>query len=177
MKDLREPDRSECRRWNREVLAWLRRHHEISAVYVSAISGSSWVPAGGRGEYATAVSGFARAWKALPSSVERVIVLRDTPKASTATAPCVERARSAHRRAGIACALPRRRAIVGDPAATAAARYRRDRASVVDLNRFICDARECFPVVGGALVFKDEHHMTAVFAATLAPYLRRALEG
>ena len=49
------------------------------------------------------------------------------------------------------------------------------RARVVDLTPFFCGERSCRPVVGGALVYKDEDHMTPVFAATLAPYLREAL--
>ena len=65
---------------------------------------------------------------------------------------------------------------MADPAAVAAARFEADRAAVADLTRLICDARLCYPVVGGALVYKDEHHLTAVYAATLAPYLQRAVD-
>jgi len=43
------------------------------------------------------------------------------------------------------------------------------------MNDFICDARWCYPVVGGALVFKDRNHLTEVFARTLGPYLARAI--
>ncbi len=39
----------------------------------------------------------------------------------------------------------------------------------------MCSTRLCFPVVGGALVYKDATHLTAVFAKTLSPYLDRAL--
>jgi hypothetical protein len=53
---------------------------------------------------------------------------------------------------------------------------RSSRVRLVDLNRFICDRRRCYPVVGGALVYKDQHHLTAVFATTLGPYLQRAVE-
>ena len=47
---------------------------------------------------------------------------------------------------------------------------------LADLTRFMCDARRCFPVVGGALVHKDEHHMTTVCARTLWPYLARRVD-
>jgi hypothetical protein len=46
---------------------------------------------------------------------------------------------------------------------------------VVDLTEFFCDARSCFPVIGGALVFKDQNHMTETYAKSLAPYLAREL--
>ena len=108
--------------------------------------------------------------------MKTVIVLRDTPKARLETAGCVQQAIDARRRAAAACSLPRSRALDGDPAAAAAARYRSDRVRVADLTRFICDAQRCFPVVGGALVYKDEHHMTTVFARTLWPYLARRVD-
>jgi hypothetical protein len=60
-----------------------------------------------------------------------------------------------------------------DPAVEAARRS--PRAHVVDLTRFFCDERSCPPVIGGALVYKDTNHLTSVYAATLAPYLGRAL--
>jgi hypothetical protein len=44
---------------------------------------------------------------------------------------------------------------------------------VVDVSDFMCDRRDCFPVVGGALVLKDLHHLTRVFAASLGPYVLR----
>ena len=157
------------------MLRWLRRHREVHHVFVSEISGSSWITRG-RSQWDTAVDGYLRAWRALPSSVKTVVVLRDTPKARLETAACVQRAIDAHRRAAAACALPRSRSLVGDPAATAAARFRTDRVRVADLTRFMCDARRCFPVVGGALVHKDEHHMTTVFARTLWPYLARRVD-
>jgi hypothetical protein len=46
----------------------------------------------------------------------------------------------------------------------------------VDLTPFFCDRRRCFPVVGGALVYKDAHHLTRVFSASLGPFLLRALD-
>jgi peptidoglycan/LPS O-acetylase OafA/YrhL len=175
VKDMQEPDRSECREWNRQTLAWLRRHREVRTVFVSAISGSDWI-AGRRGEWETAVDGNLRAFRALPSSVRTVVVLRDTPKARLETAGCVQRAIEARRPASAMCALPRSRAVVADPVAAAAGRYRADRVRLADLTRFMCDARRCHPVVGGALVYKDEHHMTTVFARTLWPYLARRVD-
>ena len=71
------------------------------------------------------------------------------------------------------CAVARSGAITTDPAEVAAARLHSPRVQVVDLNDFICDSRLCYPVVGGALVYKDLHHLTTVFDTTLGPYLLR----
>ena len=43
------------------------------------------------------------------------------------------------------------------------------------MTRFFCSKRRCFPVVGGALVYKDDQHITEVYGTTLGPYLRRAI--
>jgi hypothetical protein len=85
-------------------------------------------------------------------------------------------ARSQHQRAGMVCAVARSRALNRDAAATAAARLRSPRVQVVDLTRFLCDRRPCYPVVGGALVYKDANHLTVVFATTLGPYLKRQVD-
>ena len=41
----------------------------------------------------------------------------------------------------------------------------------IDLSRFFCDGARCFPVVGGAYIYKDDNHMNTTFAATLGPFL------
>jgi hypothetical protein len=170
-KVLVQPALSQCLAWNRAVLRFLRRHPEVKTVFVSEV-----YPAGGKSAWESGVAGYAAAWRALPRTVEEVFVIRDTPKAQAGTASCVQEALRRRRPAGAVCALPRRSALDADPAAVAAARSGAARVHALDLTRFICDPRRCFPVVGGALVYKDEHHLTTVFAQTLAPFLQRAVE-
>ena len=50
------------------------------------------------------------------------------------------------------------------------------RAQVVSLDDVLCGPRTCRPVIGGALVYKDVHHFTRIFAATLGPILGRRLD-
>ena len=88
---------------------------------------------------------------------------------------CVERAMARKRPAGPACAQPRSVSLDRDGAAIAAARLRSERVHTVDLTRFFCDSR-CYPVIGGALVYKDYTHLTTVFAESVGPYLQRAIE-
>ena len=135
---------------------------------MSALSGRA-------GRFVTQVSGALSAWRRLPNTVERIVVLRDTPKMLGDTDVRVERALARHRPAGPACARPRRAAVDRDAQAVAAARAGAARVRVVDLNDFIL-RRTCLPVVGGALVFKDNNHMTAVFTRTLGPYLEQAID-
>jgi hypothetical protein len=58
-----------------------------------------------------------------------------------------------------------------DPAVAAAREFG---AHVIDLTPEFCDARRCYPVIGGALVHKDADHLTQVFARTLGPFMDRA---
>jgi hypothetical protein len=165
---LPEPGRSACARWNRKVRQWLSRHPEVSTVFVSQNTDAPIA----RTEQ---VAGYMGAWKALPTSVRRIIVIRDPPHRGRDATDCIERAMARHRRAGLACAVPRDHVLPADPAVAAATRLHSRRVRVVDLTRYMCSARLCFPVVGGSLVHKDSHHLTAVFARTMGPYLLRAV--
>ncbi len=39
------------------------------------------------------------------------------------------------------------------------------------MTSFFCNANQCFPVVGGALVYKDATHLTELYSSSLGPYL------
>jgi peptidoglycan/LPS O-acetylase OafA/YrhL len=171
-----EPDRTRCVQWNRQLRQWFTKHPEVTTVFVAAHSGGRVVTTRGRSNFAMQVAGYTGAWKALARSVTRIVVMRDTPKMRGSTLGCVQRAMSNHRRPGPACAVPRGGALQRDPEVTAARRMGRSRVGVVDVTPQLCSRRQCFPVIGGALVFHDIHHFTPVFARTLAPFVRRQIE-
>jgi peptidoglycan/LPS O-acetylase OafA/YrhL len=171
VKVLRVPLFSKCIQWNHQLPHWFASHPRVSTVFVVQESGQKWVVPHGQSEYGAEVNGFTRAWKTLPESVKHVVVIHDTPKDRDGTASCVERALGRHKQAGLACKVPRGVAVDPDAEATAAAHAHMRRVQLVDLNRFLCDRLWCYPVIGGALVHKDQHHMTVVFATTLGPYL------
>jgi hypothetical protein len=174
-KVLRVPLESECVKWNRQLPGWFAKHPEVSTLFVVQESGQKWIVPRGKSMYGAEVSGFQRAWRTLPPSIRRIVVIHDTPKDRDSTAACVEHAIAKHARAGLACKVPRSVALDPDAQATAAAHLHSRRVRIVDLNRFFCDPRWCYPVIGGALVHKDQHHMTVVWATTLGPYLERAV--
>jgi hypothetical protein len=140
------------------------------------MSGGTGVAPRGRDQFAAAVAGYIDEWKGIPSSVKRIIVIRDNPKVEASTDTCVERAMAKRKRAGLACRVPRARALDPDPAATAASRMKSPRLHLVDLTPFFCDRRACLPVIGGALVYKDTTHLTGLYARTLGPFLLRHLD-
>jgi hypothetical protein len=109
----------------------------------------------------------------VPHSVKRIYEIRDVPRVSYATAACVRAVLRRHARSAGACSVPRGGAFPFDPAASAAAGAG-GRIHLIDLSRYFCDASRCYPVIGGAYVYKDFNHLNRIFAATLGPALLRA---
>lgn len=171
-----EPERTHCRVWNAQVRGWFRAHPEVRTVFVAARAGLRIAGVPARRMDRAVRAAYASAWRTLPPTVARIVVLRDTPLMRGATADCVQRAVDAHAAAARTCAVPRARALRPDPA-VAAARGLPDRVHVADLTDVFCDRRACLPVIGGALAYRDEDHLTATFARTLAPQLRRQVGG
>jgi len=149
------PGTGRCAGWAGSVVRWLRAHPEVRYVVVSANSGSGVVPTPGLTRRTTKISGYIRAWKALPRSVHKVFVIHDVPHSRTATRDCVTQAVARHRNAAIRCARPRVAALRQDFEADAAERTDSERVKLIDLTQFMCDDKNCFPVIGGALVIKD----------------------
>jgi hypothetical protein len=168
-----EPLRTRCAERNQDVPGWFARHPEVHVVFVAQISGVRWVARPGQSQFETEVNDYIAAWKALPPSVQHLIVLRDTPKAPLGTPQCIDRAMASHRPAGLACKMARRQVLDRDAAAVAATRLRSPRVQLVDLDRYFCGSRWCYPVIGGALVQKDWNHLSSLFMASLGPYLQR----
>ncbi len=157
------PIRARCARHADEALAWLRAHPGVHTVFTSSSAG--------RGFNA---GGFFAIWRQVPPTVKRIYVIRDVPRIRFSTASCVLRALRRRARTARICAVPRSGAMPADPSA-AAARQRPARVRLLDFTRHFCDRARCYPVVGGAYVYKDDNHMNTVFATTLGPFLLRRL--
>jgi hypothetical protein len=164
-----QPFAAACTRFAHDVADWLTRHPAVHTVFVAEEAGDA-------GSFADAVQGYLAAWQTLPASVQRVVILRDTPTARPDVLSCVTRATRRHRPPGPACAEPIATALPPDPAMAAAAQEPSPRFQSIDLTDFFCDGAKCFPVVGGVLVYLDQNHLTPLFVGTLAPYLRRAID-
>jgi len=165
--------RQRCKLWNRAVRDWFTKHPSVHTVFLGQQASVGVITPRGRSEFEAKVAGYIDAWRRLPASVKAIVVLRDTPRNANAGFLCVQRALAARHRADEGCAVSRSRALRRDPAVDAARQIGSRRVHVVNLTRFFCSARRCFPVVGGALVHKDATHMTDVFSATLGPFLLR----
>lgn len=173
---LSKADSIGCRAWNREVKGYLASHPEIATLLISERAGAEFVRAPGKTNFETQVAGHIALWRSLPASIRNIVVIRDIPLSSGESLLCVERAFKARREAGRRCARDRSRALHLDAAIAAAQRTGSARVHAIDLSSFFCDARRCFPVIGGAHVYKDFDHMTSAFSHSLGPYLLRAYD-
>ncbi|MEA2219696.1 MAG: hypothetical protein QOJ35_2322 [Solirubrobacteraceae bacterium] len=168
--------RVSCAAWNDEVPKWLAARPNVDiAIVVAHFAGKVMVPKGSS-ELETKVAGFKAAWASLPATVKHIVVIRDTPIIGFDANDCVLHAERQGRDAGQVCAVKRSGALRADPAVVAAKRLNSPRVKVVDMTRFLCSKHRCFPVIGGALVYKDDQHITDVFATTLGPYLLGAID-
>jgi hypothetical protein len=174
--DVDRARRRSCTAWRNAVFAWFGRHPAVRTVFVSQLAGLGVHAPRGRNAREYEIQGFLRAWRRLPRTVREIVVLRDTPTMRETTPTCIERAVRRHRQPGVSCALRRSSSVRPDPAAIAALRRGSARVHLVDLTRFMCSPRLCFPVVGGVLVHKDVTHLTPLFAETLGPFLLRAVD-
>jgi hypothetical protein len=164
-----------CESQHSQTIAWLRARPDVRTVFVSDWAEPPGGPQGGTGGYGGGPASFGAMLDSLPASVERVYVLRDIPRTTLAAQDCVDGRRGAHRSLHDACGSPRRVAITPDPGVQAA-RARAPRVRVIDLTRFFCGSRTCYPVIGGAYVYKDDNHMNGVFSTSLGPFVLRDLE-
>lgn len=171
------PLRADCVRWNGEVRRWLDVHPGVHTLFMSQHRGGGVVVKPGTTQMQSKIESYIAAWNTLPASVEHVYVIRDVPYDTSQTPACIRRAMTRHTKPpGSACARPRSAALGPDPVVLAAQRLASPRVRVIDLTRYMCDRRKCFPVVGGVLVHKDIGHITRQFSTTLGRFVLRALE-
>ena len=181
VKDLGGGLREYCSEWYRAALRWLRSHREVSTVFISQFAPMPLVVDGeltgsGTRNHKLKMAGVRRMLRALPRSVKHVVTIRDNPLPTQEQFDCVDRVAAAGTAdPGTACASGRG-ALRWDATASAARLLKSRRFDVVDLSEFFCDRRHCYPVVGGARVFRDPFgHITTAYSRTLGPFLRREI--
>jgi hypothetical protein len=162
-----------CPQWTADVMAWLGAHPEVHTLITSGKVDRPIAPPPGVAPFTARVNGFLEAWAQLPPTLTNLVVIRDIPRNRYTTAPCVTRALKRRVAPGEHCAITRSFALPPDPMIASAGRRG---ARTIDLSSHFCDARRCYPVVGGVLVHRDpDGHLTKAFARTLGPFLDRAL--
>ena len=162
-----------CRGWNDNVLRLMTREQPDLVI----TSSTSYLVTTGRevlDEQESRVrlaDGMRRTWQRLVDAGAVVVPVADTPLPGFDMAECV----SANEGDLDRCAVPRSEA-VGDGAGTLAeAAEGQPGVDAVDLNDLICPGPRCDPVIGQVLVYRDQEHITATYARTLAKAMEARL--
>ncbi|HEY0261062.1 MAG TPA: acyltransferase family protein [Lacisediminihabitans sp.] len=103
---------------------------------------------------------------ALPKT-SKVALFMGTPDVGANPVGCL----SAHLDDTAACAKPTASALAGPGQKPIAATPVDGRIHVVDMTDYLCTTT-CPSVIGGYMVYRDSHHLTATFSRALAPALR-----
>jgi peptidoglycan/LPS O-acetylase OafA/YrhL len=157
---------TECEAWRPQVVQRLIAERPDLVI----VSSDRWLPPVNKGDDDPTRQGeaMARLLRQIPG---RVAILADTPAMATDVPVCL----SAHLGDISQCATSRlaafgRQHLVRERVAAKAAN-----ATLVDLSDAICPGDTCQPVVRGMIVYRDDHHLTATFAASLAALLESRL--
>jgi hypothetical protein len=163
-----------CDGWNRNVLREMRRQRP-DLVVTSSASYLINEGAGPLGEVegdSLMVDGLRRSWEELVALGSVVVPIADTPRPGFDMAECV----SANEGALRTCAPTRAQALALSGKAVSQAAEGHENYHLVNLNDAVCPDTTCAPVIGRVLVYRDESHLTATYARSLAGAMFARLE-
>ena len=153
---------TECERWRERVVSRLRQIRPDLIV----IASTRWFPTIDDADNDPTRQGAAMA-KLVDRLPGRVAIMVDTPRSDVDVPACLAR----HRDAIEACTTRRSDAFTWRHRRREREAARLSGAALVDLSDSTCPIDPCPPIIGKHIVYRDHHHLTATFAATLAPAL------
>ncbi|MFC7787719.1 acyltransferase family protein [Microbacterium sp. MAHUQ-60] len=154
-----------CESWNEQALPKLI---DLKPDAIFTVGTETASPEASR-EYTP--GGQVGAWRILDAAGIPVITVRDTPRFPFRVPECAE---SAPTEELSDCGLAR-----DDTYADTSPFYAADPppgVAHIDLSDAFCTPARCDAVVGNVFVYRDDDHMTATYARTLAPALRKELQ-
>jgi hypothetical protein len=123
--------------------------------------------------YAPQPDALAAAWEQVTARSTKVLAVVDNPMLTAEKASWVD---ASHTAADLPkCALTPAEAWAWSDHSIQAAQLSDRDVAVADFSSAYCQGDTCPIVVGHVLVYRDDHHITATFSKTLAPYLAAAL--
>lgn len=153
-------DTASCTHWNEQVIDILLSDPP-DAVFTTAT-----VAALDREEYVP--DGFLTQWRSLSAAGIPVLGIRDNPRFPFDPPECVAA------RGPDACQLARD-AVLAPVNPADAIDGRPDTVFPIDLTAWLCHPEVCPVVAGNLLIYRDDDHLTATYAAALAPYLEQEI--
>ncbi|CAN5386682.1 acyltransferase family protein [soil metagenome] len=164
-----------CAEWTSNVLDELENSSEFDAVlFVSHKNALHYLTAAHPTAEAEAAlqDNIAANLAAVEATGKAVIVVGDVPGTKPVPAPeCVYR----HSAEYDPCALPRSADALEDANVESRAAAATPGIRSFSLLPYLCGPTTCHSVIGGVVVYFDDHHLTATFSRSLAPYLGAAV--
>jgi hypothetical protein len=154
---------TECETWRWNVVKALQKLQPELVI----VTGHRWFPTivAGDGDATRQGEAMARLVRQVPG---RIVMLADTPISRYDVPACLSRNLDDVRR----CATDRAWAFGSRPMARERVAARLTGATLVTMSDVICPGKgKCPAVLDGMIVYRDDHHLTATFAASLAPVL------
>lgn len=111
---------------------------------------------------------YIQAWAALGEAGLRVVAVRDNPWVRRDVPDCVSNWSDRMDK----CGVSRDSALSAGFDSSMLGQH----VDTVDLSNYFCNEEFCPPIIGGVLVYRDGHHLTATFAASAAGVLREKLQ-
>ena len=162
----------ECDAWNERVLDELRADPP-DVVVTSGVARSAWT--GSATDRGLLVEGYATRWRALAEEGMPVVVVGDSPLSPDDLDICAAR----HPRELSRCSFEGGPAVAGSGLpvqADAVSVAEPAQVRLLDLTPWICPDGRCPVVIGNVAVHRAGDHVTATYAATLAPQVAQAVE-
>lgn len=157
-----------CTQWRGEV-AGLLAADKPDVVFTSALATTPYSSAGYDSSYDAAVAGYRAAWSTMTDAGVPVVTVVDNPVWETDPNKCL-RTRDA-----ASCEGARSDVLTEKDPLRGAAEGQAD-VTLLDFTDVYCDDATCYPVVGGADVYRDQDHLTVTFVDSLAPQYTAALK-
>ena len=157
-----------CADWREQVIAALDETPP-DAVFTAALATTPYASAGYDSSYDAAVAGYRDAWEAMTSIGVPVLTVVDNPVWETDPNKCLRTRDAAD------CTGARADVLVADDPLRGAAEGMTG-VTLLDFTEVYCDEESCFPVVGGANLYRDQDHLTVTFADTLRPQYEAAIQ-
>lgn len=164
------PD-AECHAWGAQVTDDLLELSPDLVVTSGVRNRAATVENPGQRSVGALADGYAQVWDEVTAAGSPVAVLTDTPQPGDLedVPTCV----ATHPGDAEACTIPFNEGSGTEP--LRAGVERSEQARLIDLTGVLCPEQTCRPTFGDVLIYREGSHVTATYAAELAPTLRPAL--
>ncbi|MFI7607507.1 acyltransferase family protein [Micromonospora sp. NPDC049366] len=162
-----------CTEWNGKLHAALTGPDRPQLLILSSLTyhpAPNGVALTGAASWQARIDAMRDTWTRYADTGLRTLVIRDVPYPGIDIPECV----SKNPRKLTRCAVPREEALQLSGAQVEAAKGVKG-IRLLDFTDAICPAQRCAPVIGGVLIYRDQGHLTATYARSMAPRVRDAL--